>query len=92
MVGHDRPQWRDRLVDVMNSADPTLLYGGNASFVEGLYEDYLADPSAVEPEWRQYFDRLRGSSNGTETAHNGADRAQLVAKRDALLDLARNLA
>jgi 2-oxoglutarate dehydrogenase E1 component len=66
----------------MNSADPTLLYGGNATFVEALYEDYLADPTSVEPEWRAYFDKLRGSANGSETAHSAVQAAfaELVKK------------
>ncbi|HEX7447457.1 MAG TPA: 2-oxoglutarate dehydrogenase E1 component [Pirellulales bacterium] len=31
------------------------------AFVEGLYDDYLRDPGAVEPHWREYFDRFRAS-------------------------------
>lgn len=27
----------------------------NLAFVEALYEDYLSDPSAVAPDWRDYF-------------------------------------
>ncbi|MDR1995009.1 2-oxoglutarate dehydrogenase E1 component [Azonexus sp.] len=38
--------------------DSTLYFGGNAPFVEELYELYLNDPTAVSPEWRDYFDRL----------------------------------
>jgi 2-oxoglutarate dehydrogenase E1 component len=38
--------------------DSTLYFGGNAPFVEELYEVYLDDPTAVLPEWRDYFDRL----------------------------------
>jgi len=38
--------------------DSTLYFGGNAPFVEELYELYLHDPTAVLPEWRDYFDRL----------------------------------
>ena len=38
--------------------DSTLYFGGNAPFVEELYEQYLNDPTAVSPEWREYFDRL----------------------------------
>ncbi|KAF0814132.1 2-oxoglutarate dehydrogenase E1 component [Andreprevotia sp. IGB-42] len=34
------------------------LFGGNAPFVEDLYEQYLADPAAVDGEWRSYFDQL----------------------------------
>ncbi|MEW9899171.1 2-oxoglutarate dehydrogenase E1 component [Chitinivorax sp. PXF-14] len=37
----------------------SYLFGGNAPFVEDLYELYLADPSAVTQEWRDYFDKLQ---------------------------------
>ncbi|MGD0504756.1 MAG: 2-oxoglutarate dehydrogenase E1 component [Steroidobacteraceae bacterium] len=33
----------------------TALYGGNADFVEDLYEQFLQDPAAVEPGWARYF-------------------------------------
>lgn len=36
----------------------SYLSGGNAPFVEGLYEDYLDDPTAVPEAWREYFDKL----------------------------------
>ncbi|WP_136067225.1 2-oxoglutarate dehydrogenase E1 component [Modicisalibacter radicis] len=32
--------------------------GGNAHYVEALYEQYLVDPNAVPDEWRNYFDKL----------------------------------
>ena len=34
------------------------IFGGNAAYVEELYEDYLRDPNAVDVEWREYFDKL----------------------------------
>ena len=37
----------------------SLLYGANAAFVEEIYEAYLADATAVAPEWRQYFDAMQ---------------------------------
>lgn len=37
-------------------------------------------------------DRLERALKGTEAVHSGIDRAHLIAKRDTLLDLARNLA
>ncbi|HJT32160.1 MAG TPA: thiamine pyrophosphate-dependent enzyme, partial [Pirellulales bacterium] len=36
----------------------------NLAFIEGLYDDYLRDPAAVEPQWRDYFDRLGQAGNG----------------------------
>jgi 2-oxoglutarate dehydrogenase E1 component len=38
--------------------DSTLYFGGNAPFVEEVYENYLNDPTSVSPEWREYFDHL----------------------------------
>jgi 2-oxoglutarate dehydrogenase E1 component len=36
------------------------LFGGNAPYVEGLYEQYLADPSSVEPALRAWFEEISG--------------------------------
>src|SRR5512134_2909719 len=36
----------------------STLFGGNAPFIEEQYEAWLADPAAVTPEWRRYFDDL----------------------------------
>jgi 2-oxoglutarate dehydrogenase E1 component len=37
----------------------SYLFGGNAPFIEELYELYLSDPQSVTREWRDYFDRLQ---------------------------------
>ncbi len=34
------------------------IQGGNADYVEQLYDNYLHDPNAVTEEWRNYFDKL----------------------------------
>jgi 2-oxoglutarate dehydrogenase E1 component len=34
------------------------ISGGNASYVEELYEAYLQDPASVADQWRSYFDTL----------------------------------
>jgi 2-oxoglutarate dehydrogenase E1 component len=54
----------------------TLLYAGNASFVEDLYERFLRDPSSVEPAWRSYFATLATGAT-LEVAH-GPIRDQLT--------------
>jgi 2-oxoglutarate dehydrogenase E1 component len=41
----------------------TALYGGNADFVEDLYEQFLKDPAAVEPGWARYFAGLAGAAS-----------------------------
>ena len=40
----------------------STLFGGNVPFLEELYESYLADPGRVPPEWRDYFDELKGDA------------------------------
>ncbi len=53
---------------VMKEFEATsTLFGANAPFIEELYESYLADPEAVSPEWRAYFDELRGDAQ--DVAH-----------------------
>ena len=37
----------------------SYLFGGNAPFVEELYEKYLEDAASVPEEWRSYFDKLQ---------------------------------
>ena len=37
----------------------SYLFGGNAPYVEELYENYLANPGSVPDEWRGYFDALQ---------------------------------
>ena len=37
----------------------TYLFGGNAPYVEEMYENYLANPGSVPESWRQYFDALQ---------------------------------
>lgn len=54
----------------MKNPIPSCLYSGNAGFVETLYEAYLANPDAVERQWRQYFDSLQAAPASTDIAHS----------------------
>jgi 2-oxoglutarate dehydrogenase E1 component len=56
----------------------TMLYGGNASFVEDLYERFLREPASIEPAWRDYFAKLSAGSKA-EVAH-GPIRDQLASR------------
>lgn len=52
----------------------SYLFGGNAPYVEELYESYLDNPASVPDEWRQYFDALQNvpavdGSNASDVAH-----------------------
>jgi 2-oxoglutarate dehydrogenase E1 component len=51
--------------------DNSYLFGGNAPFIEDLYEKYLVNPQSVPDEWRDYFDKMQvlpGSST-KDVAH-----------------------
>ena len=37
----------------------SYLFGGNAPYVEELYEAYLDNPGSVPDNWRTYFDNLQ---------------------------------
>jgi 2-oxoglutarate dehydrogenase E1 component len=37
----------------------TYLFGGNAPYVEEMYENYLSNPGSVPDNWRSYFDALQ---------------------------------
>ncbi len=55
----------------------TALSGGNAAFIEELYEEFLRDPSSLDPKWRDYFKGLQGS--GGEIPH-GPIRERLLSR------------
>ncbi len=74
---------------MMQLLSNSYLFGGNAPYVEELYEAYLNDPTAVEQAWREYFDKLQlvaGASAGRDVAHapiveSFAQRAKLGVAR-----------
>ena len=47
----------------------SYLFGGNAPYIEDLYEDYLSNPGSVPEQWRAYFDAMQNvpGSNGTDS-------------------------
>ncbi|HZJ95635.1 MAG TPA: 2-oxoglutarate dehydrogenase E1 component [Thiopseudomonas sp.] len=58
------------------------LSGGNAAYVEELYELYLHDPNSVSEEWRTYFQKLPSSGGvSTDVSHSTVrDQFALMAK------------
>ena len=53
------------------------ISGGNAAYVEELYDTYLHNPNAVSEEWRNYFDQLpRVSGVLTQDTPHSVIRAQ----------------
>jgi 2-oxoglutarate dehydrogenase E1 component len=52
----------------------SYLFGGNAPYVEEMYEAYLDNPGSVGDNWRSYFDALQNvpaadGSNARDVAH-----------------------
>ncbi|MDE2416751.1 MAG: 2-oxoglutarate dehydrogenase E1 component [Burkholderiales bacterium] len=52
----------------------TYLFGGNAPYVEEMYENYLNNPGSVPDSWRDYFDALQhvpavDGSSAKDVAH-----------------------
>ena len=52
----------------------SYLFGGNAPYVEEMYENYLANPGSVPENWREYFDALQhvpavDGSNARDVPH-----------------------
>ncbi|WP_374663111.1 2-oxoglutarate dehydrogenase E1 component [Ramlibacter sp.] len=52
----------------------SYLFGGNAPYVEEMYENYLANPGSVPDIWRDYFDALQhvpavDGSNAKDVPH-----------------------
>ena len=52
----------------------TYLFGGNAPYVEEMYENYLSNPGSVPDSWREYFDALQhvpavDGSNARDVPH-----------------------
>ena len=62
----------------------SYLFGGNAPFIEELYESYLKDPAAVEPRWRDYFDELQRLDQGAaDVAHTTSRSASRSSRKGA---------
>jgi len=58
----------------------TPLFGGNASAVEALYEQYLHSAESVPKAWREYFETL--GNPDTEIAHSAVRNDLLAESRN----------
>ncbi|MCC7442310.1 MAG: 2-oxoglutarate dehydrogenase E1 component [Bdellovibrionales bacterium] len=58
----------------------------NASYIDELYERYLADPESVDPTWRYFFDGVglgeRPIANGHAAADSSLEPSAIRTKRD----------
>jgi 2-oxoglutarate dehydrogenase E1 component len=58
----------------LESLQNSYLFGGNAPYVEELYESYLDNPGSVPDTWRNYFDQLQHmpATDGKEATRDQA--------------------
>jgi len=61
----------------------SFLYGGNATYIEGLYETFLEDPDAVPEPWRSTFAAYQPASGGHADINHSRIIGQLVAQARA---------
>lgn len=57
----------------------SYLFGGNAPYVEELYEAYLQNPASVPDNWRAYFDAMQNVPAANGTASRDIPHAPIVA-------------
>ncbi|MDO5091057.1 MAG: 2-oxoglutarate dehydrogenase E1 component [Cardiobacteriaceae bacterium] len=60
--------------------DSSGLYGGNAAYIEALYEDYLADAQSVSPEWQQYFAAIKGDAGSERSRLDVQEKFEALAQ------------
>ena len=57
----------------------SYISGGNADYVEAMYETYLESPNSVDQDWRDYFDKLpRVNGNISPDIPHGTIRAHFL--------------
>lgn len=52
------------------------LSGGNATFIEELYEQFLLDPASVSSQWKTYFESFQGQDDVPHSAILASIQAQ----------------
>ena len=63
----------------------SYLFGGNAPYVEELYEAYLDNPGSVPDNWRAYFDALQNvpAADGIDARDVAARAGGQLVRRSA---------
>ncbi len=61
--------------------ESSQLAGGNADYVESLYDAWLTDPASVPAEWSKYFETFRGREAGDVPHGNAIARIEAAQKQ-----------
>jgi len=59
----------------------SALGADQASYLESLYEQFLADPQSIDPKWRLYFSAFK-KNGATEVAHSAIRDAVALRAKD----------
>lgn len=59
----------------------SFLTGTSSLYAEQMYEQYLAEPSSVQPSWKRYFDNLEEGIAYDENEFNKPTAAASSVKR-----------
>jgi len=71
----------------------SYLFGGNAPYIEELYESYLDNPASVPEQWREYFDQMQlapgagKDAEGRDVAHAPIVESLALRAREGTLRL-----
>ncbi|HXS37094.1 MAG TPA: 2-oxoglutarate dehydrogenase E1 component [Flavipsychrobacter sp.] len=75
--------------------DFSYVMGSNPAYIESLYNDYLKDATAIDPEWKKFFEGfdfaiIRANGNGhVATGTKAAISNEQLAKEFAVFELIR---
>ena len=61
----------------MSHKNSQHIYGGNADYIESLYELYLTNPQQVSDSWQSYFEQLETSKDAQVRANHASVQQQL---------------
>lgn len=61
--------------------ESSQLAGGNADYVESLYDAWLTDPASVPAEWSKYFETFKGREAGDVPHGNAIARIEAAQKQ-----------
>lgn len=68
--------------ELQNEIASSYLSGGSMAYVDGLYEDFLRDPSAVPADWRAAFEQLPKTGNAAADISHSDIRAYFLQNAD----------
>ncbi len=73
-------------------SDYSHVFNAHPSFIDAMYEQYLADPKSVQQDWRLFFEgfdfaSVSANGNGSTTSSNGSITEKLDRREFRVLSL-----